>query len=840
MAASSSTRGREGCRASRYTADCPYLLILTCPALLPAGVAFHHAGINQDDRQAVEQGFINGNINVICSTSTLTVGVNLPCYMVILQGTTTYGDAGPQEYSDLEIMQMLGRAGRPQYENSACAAILTREEKADRYRKIVSGQDLLESTLHRNLIEHLNAEIGLGTIFNLESAKRWLASTFLRVRLQKNPDHYQLQEGINLRDDDAILRQICEKDILLLSGADLVQNEGNLKCTELGDAMARYYIKFETMKTFGAIPPKAKMSEILAALAQAAEFLDVRMRGGEKSYYKELNKANEIRFPIKVDVALPSHKVSLILQASLGSVQEPSGPNFDKIHPQYHTDTMVVFSHANRLIRCIIDCQLCMKDAVSAKNALELARSIAARAWDNTPNILKQVQGIGDVYMRKLAAKGVNSIDTLLTTDPQRINLILGKPQPFGQSLLKKLSGFPNLMVSIKETERKLRKGKGVTLKLKCEVGFLNETTPLQFGRTQIFVCFLLEDSNGSIIDFRRFGARKLENREDIMLTVELTKPTSFLRSHIMCDELAGTSRFAEIKLQGIPSTVYPSPDTGDLTPGRAPGVQIATETFDDDDVRDEELLAAASNPTNLANSSRFEDGIEVAHDIDELMQEDTSTMKLLKRKPSKRAPVEDEDDDEQANFKEPVQLEDGHWTCQHLCKEKGLDCKHKCCKEGVAKPKRRPKMSTQHTGGQQKLTNMANVAKPASTSTTTSTKPASKKRKLSSEDDLDDYDMGFSLDDFDWDMPTSFQASNNALGRTPEIPTQIDAAATGRESGRESTQEASVLPSEPEPTETEEERKKRLFDEDQKRRWAELPAWMFEEFGHFTTIIDG
>ena len=190
--------------------------------------------------------------------------------MVILQGTVTYGDAGPQEYSDLEIMQMLGRAGRPQYENSACAVILTHEDRVERYQKIVSGQDLLESTLHRNLIEHLNAEIGLGTIFNLESAKKWLASTFLRVRLLKNPAHYQLKEGVSANDESEILQEICEKNISLLTGADLIADDKHLRCTELGDAMARYYVKFDTMKTFAAIPPKSKMSEIVS-LASSAE-----------------------------------------------------------------------------------------------------------------------------------------------------------------------------------------------------------------------------------------------------------------------------------------------------------------------------------------------------------------------------------------------------------------------------------------------------------------------------------------------------------------------------------------------------------------------------------------
>jgi ATP-dependent DNA helicase HFM1/MER3 len=108
-------------------------------------VAFHHAGLQHDDRLAVEHGFLNGDINVICCTSTLAVGVNLPCHFVIIKNTVTYTSDGIKEYSDLEVMQMLGRAGRPQYDNSAVAVIMTKQEKINRYEKMVYGQEILES-----------------------------------------------------------------------------------------------------------------------------------------------------------------------------------------------------------------------------------------------------------------------------------------------------------------------------------------------------------------------------------------------------------------------------------------------------------------------------------------------------------------------------------------------------------------------------------------------------------------------------------------------------------------------------------------------------------------------
>ncbi len=231
---------------------------------LASGVAFHHAGLDGCDRHAVEKGFLEGQINVICCTSTLAVGVNLPCHMVIIKNTMSFSDEGLKEYADLEIMQMLGRAGRPQFDTTAVAVIITKQEKAKKYEKLVSGEELLESCLHLNLIDHLNAEIGLGTVYDVYTAKRWLAGTFLYVRLGQNPDHYKLDgDAIDQNLDDRIER-ICRRDIALLEDLNLVAcSNGRLKSTELGDAMTRYYVQFKTMQILLQLGPRSKLSDIV-------------------------------------------------------------------------------------------------------------------------------------------------------------------------------------------------------------------------------------------------------------------------------------------------------------------------------------------------------------------------------------------------------------------------------------------------------------------------------------------------------------------------------------------------------------------------------------------------
>jgi ATP-dependent DNA helicase HFM1/MER3 len=231
--------------------------------LVSCGVAFHHAGLDVQDRGAIEKAFLKGDISVICCTSTLAVGVNLPCHLVVLKGTVGFQDGGLGEYSDLEVMQMLGRAGRPQFDDTAVAIIMTRQDKVSRYKMMVSGQEILESTLHLNLIEHLNSEIGLGTVYSLETARKWLSGTFLSVRMKQNPGYYKLDGVSPNRDADESLRLVCERDVRLLQENRLVTVENRFMCTEYGHAMSRYMVQFDTMKLLLSLDKHAKTEQIV-------------------------------------------------------------------------------------------------------------------------------------------------------------------------------------------------------------------------------------------------------------------------------------------------------------------------------------------------------------------------------------------------------------------------------------------------------------------------------------------------------------------------------------------------------------------------------------------------
>ncbi len=71
---------------------------------------------------------------------------------------------------------MLGRAGRPQFDTSATAVILTTEQQRSFYESLIGGSKPIQSNLLNNLEEHLNAEIVLKTITDVAFALEWIRS----------------------------------------------------------------------------------------------------------------------------------------------------------------------------------------------------------------------------------------------------------------------------------------------------------------------------------------------------------------------------------------------------------------------------------------------------------------------------------------------------------------------------------------------------------------------------------------------------------------------------------------------------------------------------------------
>jgi len=153
--------------------------------LLPFGFAIHHAGMSREDRGLVEELFADGSIQVLVCTATLAWGVNLPAHTVIIKGTQIYNPEKGRwvELSSQDVLQMLGRAGRPQYDTFGEGIIITNHAEMQYYLSLLNQQLPIESQFVSKLADNLNAEIVLGTVRNRDEAVQWLGYTYLCVYL---------------------------------------------------------------------------------------------------------------------------------------------------------------------------------------------------------------------------------------------------------------------------------------------------------------------------------------------------------------------------------------------------------------------------------------------------------------------------------------------------------------------------------------------------------------------------------------------------------------------------------------------------------------------------------
>uniref|UniRef100_A0A8C4MUC3 DExD/H-box helicase 60 n=1 Tax=Equus asinus TaxID=9793 RepID=A0A8C4MUC3_EQUAS len=74
-------------------------------SLLRRGIGYHHGSMEYEERQVVEMLFRLKHIKVVTATSTLALGINMPCKSVVFMEDSVFLDA-------LNFRQMSGRAGR--------------------------------------------------------------------------------------------------------------------------------------------------------------------------------------------------------------------------------------------------------------------------------------------------------------------------------------------------------------------------------------------------------------------------------------------------------------------------------------------------------------------------------------------------------------------------------------------------------------------------------------------------------------------------------------------------------------------------------------------------------
>lgn len=411
--------------------------------LLPYGFAIHHAGMSRIDRTLVEDLFADKHIQVLVSTSTLAWGVNLPAHTVIIKGTQVYNPEKGRwvELGALDVLQMFGRAGRPQYDTKGEGILITSHSELQYYLSLLNQQLPVESQYIAKLVDNLNAELVLGTIRNAKEAVQWLGYTYLYIRMLRAPTLYGISHD-ELRADPLLeqrRKDLIHTAAMQLHKANLVKYDrktGNFQVTELGRIASHYYITIESINTYNQLlKPYLSEIELFRVFSLSAEFRNITVREEEKL---ELQKLLErVPIPVKESIEEPSAKVNVLLQSYISQLKLEGFALM--------ADMVYVTQSAGRLMRAIFEIVIHRSWAQLADKCLSLCKMIDKRMWQSM-SPLRQFKKIPEEVIKKIEKKHL-PWEKFYDLGPNEIGEMIRMPK-MGKTLHKFVHQFPKLELS--------------------------------------------------------------------------------------------------------------------------------------------------------------------------------------------------------------------------------------------------------------------------------------------------------------------------------------------------------------------------------------------------------
>ncbi|KAE8216301.1 hypothetical protein CF327_g478 [Tilletia walkeri] len=416
--------------------------------LLDQGFGIHHAGMLRSDRNISERAFEQGITKILCCTATLAWGVNLPAFAVLIKGTDVY-DSGAGKFVDLsilDVLQIFGRAGRPQYEDLGVGYILTANDKLDHYVDAITAQHPIESKFQVGLTDALNAEIALGTVTSVRDGISWLGYTYLFTRMKRQPLAYGLTVAEVMDDPHlgAKRMQLIESAVKRLEAAKMLTTQGGisgsneLAITDLGRIAARYYIPCRTIEVFNE-KLRARMSEadVLHVLSMATDFEQIIMRDTEEKELKALLVKAPCDVPGGIDTS--QGKVNILLQSF---ISREYVEDFALV-----SDSGYVAQNAGRIIRALLEIALAKNFAPASMSLMSMSKAIEKRVWPFEHPLGQSGLPQDTVYNLTRWADEVE-VQTLRTMSAADIGKLIHLNERLGGFVRNAARQFPQLQLS--------------------------------------------------------------------------------------------------------------------------------------------------------------------------------------------------------------------------------------------------------------------------------------------------------------------------------------------------------------------------------------------------------
>lgn len=405
------------------------------------GVAFHHAGLSNAQRVAVERAFKAGHLKAIVATPTLAAGINLPARRVVIRDLWRYdSDVGNAPIPVMEYKQMAGRAGRPKYDKVGEAITLAKtvEQREDVLEGYILGKpEKVTSKLANEaaLRAHVLAGIASGFTPTEASLGEFLKGTFLA----KQTDAWVI-EGAR----DRVLK--------FLRAKEFIEPGERLEATPYGKRTSELYIDPLSAVALREALEKARGQQPgelawLHAACRAPDMRNLFLKAGDAWLEAEaVEYEPELLIPPPhggaYEFFLAELKTALLLRDWISEVpEEQIEQRFDVYPGDVHNkvETAIWLVHAARELAHLFN-----RDALKPLADLE-ARVEAGAKRELLP--LLKLRGVGRVRARLLYKAGFTSLQALRDAEVPALVRIPGIGPTIAQGIKRQLG-------QVRETEQ--------------------------------------------------------------------------------------------------------------------------------------------------------------------------------------------------------------------------------------------------------------------------------------------------------------------------------------------------------------------------------------------------
>ena len=261
--------------------------------LIERGVAYHHAGLTNRQRQLIEKGFREKRIKALCATPTLAAGVNLPAKRVIIRDLTRWDSSfqSNQPLPVLEIQQMLGRAGRPGFDVDGEGILIAKDDDQKTHIIETYFEGETEPVLSRlgsepALRTHLLSLIASGTISTTKEMHSFLKKTLFGAQGELWRTQHRINKVLDFLDKEDLIEIEGKIDGEFIPANASVQEK--LKATAFGKKVSQLYID----PLSGVIIRRALESEVSAnplgllhTIARTPDIYSLYVRKNEMETY---------------------------------------------------------------------------------------------------------------------------------------------------------------------------------------------------------------------------------------------------------------------------------------------------------------------------------------------------------------------------------------------------------------------------------------------------------------------------------------------------------------------------------------------------------------------------